>query len=124
MERIEELAVWIRENLGEDTPFHLLRFHPDYNINTIRSTEIRTLEKAYETARGSGLNYVYLGNVPGHRYENTYCPKCQEMLIKRYGFSIVKWNLTDDMQCPNCATDIAIKGRFHKRGFSLPYSVI
>lgn len=124
MKRIEELAAWIRENLGEDTPFHLLRFHPDYNIDTIRSTEIRTLEKAYETAHGSGLNYVYLGNVPGHRYENTYCPECQEMLVKRYGFSIVKWNLTDNMRCPSCAREIAIKGRFHKRGFSLPYSVI
>ena len=124
MERITELAAWTRENLGEDTPFHLLRFHPDYNVNTIRSTEIRTLEKAYETARELGLNYVYLGNVAGHRYENTYCPQCQEMLVKRYSFSIVRWNLTDDMRCPNCGRDIAIKGRFHKKGFSVPYSVI
>ncbi len=124
MERITELAAWTRENLGEDTPLHLLRFHPDYNVNTIPSTEIRTLEKAYETARESGLNYVYLGNVPGHRYENTYCPQCQEMLVKRYSFSIVRWNLTDDMRCPSCGRDIAIKGRFHKKGFSVPYSVI
>jgi len=124
LERVSELASWTRRNLGEDTPFHLLRFHPDYDLNTTRSTEIRSLEKAYETARESDLNYVYLGNVPGHRYENTYCPDCQGTLVKRYGFSIVKWNLTDDMQCPDCGRQIAIKGRFHKKGFTLPYSVV
>ncbi len=124
MERISELASWTSENLGEDTPFHLLRFHPDYNLNTVRSTEIRTLEKAYEAARESGLNYVYLGNVPGHRYENTYCPECQEMLIKRYGFSIVSWNLTDQMRCPDCGRDLVVIGRFHRKNPSLPYSVI
>jgi len=124
VERIKELATWIRENLGEDTPFHLLRFHPDYRLDDISSTEIRTLEKAYEAAHETGLNYVYLGNIPGHRYENTYCPECHEMLIKRYGFSIVRWNLTDDMQCPKCGRRIAIKGKFHKEGFSLPYSIV
>jgi len=124
MERIKELASWIRENLGEDTPFHLLRFHPDYKLIDISSTEIRTLEKAYETAKEAGLNYVYLGNVPGHRYENTYCPNCQELVIKRYGFDIIRWNLTDDMRCPKCGYKIAIKGKFYKSGFSLPYPII
>ena len=120
MERIKELASWIKENLGEDTPFHLLRFHPDYRLNDIPSTEIRTLEKAYEVAKEAGLNYVYLGNVPGHRYENTYCPNCNELLIKRFGFDILRWNITRDMRCPNCGRQIAIKGSFH-RSSSFPY---
>ena len=124
IERIKELASWIRENLGEDTPFHLLRFHPDYKLTDIPSTEIRTLEKAYEAAREAGLNYVYLGNVPGHKYENTYCPSCRELVIKRFGFDIVRWNLTADMRCPKCGRQIAIKGKFHRTGLSFPYPVI
>jgi len=124
LERIRELAAWIRENLGEETPLHLLRFHPDYKLIDIPSTEIKTLEKAYEVARDSGLNYVYLGNAPGHRYENTYCPQCQELLIRRYGFDVSRWNITDDMRCPKCGKQIAIKGKFHREGFSLPYSII
>ena len=124
LERINELAIWIRENLGEDTPFHLLRFHPNYKLDGIPSTEIKTLEKVYEAARGSGLNYVYLGNVPGHRYENTYCPQCQELLIKRYSFDIAAWNITENSQCPKCGRKIAIKGTFHKGGLSFPQPII
>ncbi|MBS7640178.1 MAG: AmmeMemoRadiSam system radical SAM enzyme [Candidatus Bathyarchaeia archaeon] len=124
IERIKDLASWIRNNLGEDTPLHLLRFHPDYKMTDIPSTEIRTLEKAYEAAKEAGLNYVYLGNVPGHRYENTYCPNCHELVIKRLGFEIIKWNLTEDMRCPKCGKQIAIKGKFHKTGLTIPYSII
>ena len=124
MNRIRELAEWIRDNLGEDTPFHLLRFHPDYRLTDIPSTSIRTLEEAYETAKKAGLNYVYLGNVPGHKYENTYCPRCGELVIKRYGFDVIRWNLTEDMKCPKCDEKIAIKGEYHKGGYSFPYPII
>jgi len=124
MDQLDDLARWIYENLGADTPFHLLRFHPDYNLTTIRSTEIKTLEEAYEVSRRAGLNYVYIGNVPGHKYENTYCPECQELLIKRYGFGIIKWNITEDMRCPHCNMKIPIKGKFHKEGFSFPSPII
>ena len=74
IERIKELASWIKKNLGQDTPFHLLRFHPNYELTDIASTEVKALEESYEAAKEQGLSYVYLGNVPGHRYENTYCP--------------------------------------------------
>ncbi|MEM2167098.1 MAG: radical SAM protein, partial [Candidatus Bathyarchaeia archaeon] len=124
LERIRELASWIKENLGEDTPLHLLRFHPDYKLTDIPSTEIRALEKAYEAAKEAGLNYVYLGNVPGHKYENTYCPKCREMVIRRLGFDIIRWNLTEDMRCPSCGHKIAIRGKYHRIGPSFPYSII
>ncbi len=122
-ERIRQLATWIRENLGEDTPFHLLRFHPNYKMNGTPSTQLKTLEEAYEAARASGLNYVYLGNVAGHRHENTYCPQCQELLIRRFGFDIAKWNITENMQCPKCGKHIAIQGKLHKEGFALPQPI-
>jgi pyruvate formate lyase activating enzyme len=124
MQRIRELATWTRENLGVDTPLHLLRFHPNYKLDDIRSTELKTLEEAYETARSVGLNYVYLGNVPSHRYENTYCPNCQELLVRRFSFDIIKWNITDNMLCPSCGHKIPIVGSFHQSGFSLPYPIV
>ena len=81
------------------------------------------MEEAYKTAKEEGLNYVYLGNVPGHPYENTYCPNCNELLIKRFSFEIVKWNLTKDMRCPSCGQSIPIKGKLHPSGYSYPYAL-
>jgi len=124
IERVRELALWLKENLGKETPFHLLRFHPNYQLTELPSTPIETLEQACEAATEIGLNYVYIGNVPGHRYENTYCPNCNALLIKRFSFEIVKWHLTKDMRCPECGKEIAIKGEFHPGGFSYPYAII
>lgn len=123
IEKIGELATWVRDVLGRDTPFHLLRFHPDYKLTTIPSTPIETLEKACVAAKNAGLNYVYIGNVPGHPYENTYCPICNELVIKRYSFEIVRWNLTKDMRCPVCGYEIPIKGKLHASGYSYPYAL-
>ena len=123
LERIRELATWIRDNLGKDTPFHLLRFHPDYQLTEIPSTPIKTLEEAYKIAKDVGLNYVYAGNVPGHPYENTYCPNCNELLIKRFSFQITKWNLTKDMRCPACGQQIPIKGKLYPSGYGYPYAL-
>jgi len=123
IERLKELSAWIRDALGRDTPFHLLRFHPDYQLTTIPSTQIKTLEKAYATVKEAGLNYVYIGNVPRHPYENTYCPNCNELLIKRFSFEITKWNLTKDMCCPTCGQEIPIKGKLHTSGYAYPYAL-
>jgi pyruvate formate lyase activating enzyme len=123
-EKVKELAGWIKDALGKDTPFHLLRFHPDYQLTTVPSTSIESLEMAYVAAKDAGLNYVYLGNVPGHTCENTYCPNCNEMLIKRYSFEITRWNLTKDMRCPVCGHDIPIKGKLYPGGHSYPFALI
>ncbi|MGD8546243.1 MAG: AmmeMemoRadiSam system radical SAM enzyme [Candidatus Bathyarchaeota archaeon] len=122
-QRIKELAVWIRDILGRDTPFHLLRFHPDYQLTTIPSTSIKTLEGAHKTVKEAGLNYVYVGNLPGHPYENTYCPNCNELVIKRFSYEISKWNLTKDMRCPTCGQQIPIKGELHTSGYSYPHAL-
>ena len=121
MDRIKEMAKWIKDTLGRETPFHLLRFHPDYKMTTTPATTVEDLEKAYMNARNVGLHYVYIGNVPGHPSENTYCPNCNELLVKRYSFEITRWNMTKDMRCPVCAHHIPIKGELHSRGAPFPY---
>jgi len=123
IEKIRELATWVKENLGKGTPLHLLRFHPDYKLTTTPSTPIETLEKAYLAAKNAGLDYAYIGNVPGHPAENTYCPNCNELVIKRYSFEITRWNLTKDMRCPVCSHEIPIKGKLHPSGYSYPYAL-
>lgn len=123
MDRITEMATWIRDALGRETPFHLLRFHPDYKMTTTPSTTVETMEKAYMTARNVGLNYVYVGNLPGHPAENTYCPKCNELLIKRYSFEITQWKLTKEMRCPVCNHQIPIRGKLHPSGAPFPYAL-
>jgi pyruvate formate lyase activating enzyme len=123
LEKIKELAQWIKDALGKDTPFHLLRFHPDYKLTTTPATPVETLEKAYVSAKETGLNYVYIGNVPGHPCENTYCPNCNEMVIKRFAFEITRWNLVKGTHCPVCGQEIPIKGKLHTTGHGLPYAL-
>ena len=120
LEKTSQLATWVKDALGKETPFHLLRFHPDYKLTTAQATPVETLEKAYIAAKDAGLSYVYIGNVPGHPCENTYCPNCNEMLIKRYSFEITKWSLTRDMRCPVCGRSIPIRGKLHPSGYNYP----
>ena len=124
LDRIRNLAIWIKDHMGKDTPFHLLRFHPDYKLTELASTPLEVLEKACKVSREVGLHYVYIGNVPGHPYENTYCPNCHELVVKRFSFEIVRWNLSKDMRCPKCGYKIAIKGSFEPTGFTHPRGII
>jgi len=85
---IRDLAKWVNANLGPDVPVHFTRFHPTYRLTNLPPTPVPTLERAWQTARSEGLHYVYLGNLPGHPAENTFCPKCGEVVIKRLGYTI------------------------------------
>lgn len=123
LHRIEEMATWVNNYLGSDTPFHLLRFHPDYKMTTTPSTPVETLEQAYLTSKNAGLNYVYIGNFPGHPAENTYCPICDEAVIKRYSFEVTQWNLTKNMECPVCGHKIPIKGKYHPGNTTFPFAL-
>ena len=104
----KKLIEWIRDNLGDETPIHFLRFHPDYKMMDIPATPVETLERHYKLAKELGMKYVYLGNVPGHKYENTYCPKCGTLLIKRFIFDVLEYNITNDLKCPKCGAKINI----------------
>ncbi len=114
-EYVRKLARWINENLGPETPFHLLRFHPDYLVQDIPPTPVETLEKLAKAAAEEGLKHVYLGNVPGHPMENTYCPNCGELVVERYGFYITNWKLKEGNVCPKCGYKLNIVGEYKGR---------
>jgi len=105
-EQIIAMCLWIKDNLGEDTPLHFSRFTPMYKMNALNPTPIETLERARQIALDCGLKYVYIGNVPGNPAENTYCPKCKNVIIDRTGFTVSKVNIIDG-KCKFCAERIS-----------------
>ncbi len=106
------IAGWIREHLGPLTPWHVTRFHPYLDLSHLPSTPLPTLERFCEIGREEGLKYVYIGNVPGHPWEDTYCHGCSTPVIRRRGFAVAQANLVDG-RCPACKT--LIPGRFQSR---------
>ena len=114
LEAAEKLCKWVYDNLGPDTPIHFLRFHPDYKMMDFPWTPVETLEKHYEVGKKAGLNYVYLGNVPGHPLESTYCPGCGKVLIKRHGYEILGYNLDGNNRCNSCGYKTPIVGPLSK----------
>ncbi|GAB4269523.1 MAG: AmmeMemoRadiSam system radical SAM enzyme [Deferrisomatales bacterium] len=104
-----EIARWIREALGPATPWHVTRYYPHCELQDVPPTPVACLERAREIGRQTGLWYVYLGNVPGHRWENTYCHGCGALLIERRVFDVLQ-NRVVAGACPACGT--AIPGRF------------
>jgi len=85
-EEIREMSKWMLENLGPDVPLHFLKFFPAYKMRNFPPTSEEVLSRSRQIAMDVGLNYVYLGNVPGHDGENTFCPKCGKRLITRVGY--------------------------------------
>ena len=105
MENIQDMCVWIKNNLGEDTPIHFLRFFPACKLTKLPSTPVETLERARRTAMDAGLKYVYIGNVPGHEGNSMLCPECGEPLVVRFHFTVLLNNL-EDGECKFCGCDI------------------
>jgi pyruvate formate lyase activating enzyme len=98
---IDGMCRWIKENLGLDTPLHFTRFFPNYKLTHLPATPISTLEGAYEVAKRNGLRYVYIGNVPGHTYNSTFCPSCNRRIIHRTHFDILEMNIVNG-KCGFC----------------------
>ncbi len=99
-DEIRSFAEWVCD-LDKRIPVHFSRFHPDFKMLNKSVTPLETLEMAIEIAKDVGVEYVYIGNVWGHRYENTYCPNCGAKLIEREGFYVLSMNL-DGNRCPEC----------------------
>jgi pyruvate formate lyase activating enzyme len=104
--QIRRMCRWLRDNLGADVPLHFSRFHPRYQLKNLPPTPVETLEEARQTALEEGLRYVYVGNVPGHPGESTYCPNCGKTIVGRIGYSITELNL-EDGRCRFCGQEIA-----------------
>lgn len=97
------MAKFIGDDLGEEIPWHLSRFHPCYDMTDRPATPFHTLETACKIGKAAGLKYVYIGNVPGQTSENTYCHTCHTPLVKRYGYQIENF-LRGKGKCPQCGT--------------------
>ena len=101
-----EMCAWIHGELGPDVPVHFSRFHPTYKIKNLPPTPISTLVRAREIAMQAGLNYAYVGNVPGHEGESTYCPKCKKAVVRRIGYAILDVAIKNG-KCKHCGRTIA-----------------
>lgn len=112
-EELRELATWIMVELGENTPWHVTQFVPHLHLSHIPPTPVKTLEKARQIGFEQGLKFVYVGNIPGHPGEHTYCPDCHKMLIQRYGFGVVDFILRNG-SCPHCGTKIPLVGEVRR----------
>jgi pyruvate formate lyase activating enzyme len=102
---LHDLAQFIAHDLGVETPWHVSRFHPDYEMQDRGPTPEKTLRRAYELGREAGLRYVYVGNLPGARLEDTLCTGCGAAVVRRQGFQILERALVDG-GCARCGTAI------------------
>ncbi|TDA32103.1 MAG: AmmeMemoRadiSam system radical SAM enzyme [Hadesarchaea archaeon] len=110
-EEIREFCRWVREKLSPDIPVHFSRFFPHYKLKGKPSTPLSTLERAKRIAREEGIEFVYLGNVALEGAEDTLCPSCGELLVKREGFSVLDYKLKNG-KCPKCGRRIRMVGKF------------
>lgn len=102
---IAAMCRWVADSLGTDVPVHFSRFAPAYRLLNKPPTPVRTLERCLRIAAAAGLEYAYIGNVPGSRYENTDCPGCGAGLITRRGYQVIGNRLRDGA-CPDCGRKI------------------
>ena len=93
--------------ISTDIPWHISRYHPDYQMTEGVSTSMAVLTRAREIGLKAGLKYVYIGNAPGSGFENTVCPRCQQTVIERRGYSINKLSLKSN-NCANCGNQLPI----------------
>ncbi len=103
---LSELADWIMGEIGPDVPIHFTRFHPDYKLLNLPPTPVATLERSRDIAIAKGIRYAYVGNVPGHPGNHTYCPECGKAVIQRNAFFVTELNM-EHGNCRFCGGPIA-----------------
>lgn len=103
--QVAALCEWVRANLGRDTPLIFSRFWPNYKLKHLPPTPASTLERCRAIGYKAGLRFVYIGNVPGHPGQHTYCPRCKRIAIKRAGFSVKEIHLKNG-ECAYCGYPI------------------
>lgn len=103
---LTDLAAFVAGELGPDVPVHFTRFHPDYQLLNLPPTPVATLELAREIAMARGIHYAYVGNVPGHPANHTYCPGCGRIVIERDNFFVTGMHMKNGA-CAYCKRPIA-----------------
>ena len=95
-------------SVSPDIPWHVTAFHQDYRMKDNANTTAEQLIRACEIGHAAGLRFVYAGNLPGRvgRWENTFCPSCDELLVERYGYLIRQMKVTPSGKCPSCSETI------------------
>jgi pyruvate formate lyase activating enzyme len=107
-EQLKGIACWMRDSLGELTPWHVTRFYPQHDMTHLPPTPIKMLEKAYGLGKKAGLRFIYLGNVPGHGSENTICYCCGKLVIERYGYNTRVVGLNGS-RCKFCGSELNVR---------------
>ena len=108
LKMLKEAAEFIASELDTDTPWHISKFSPDlsWKLKELATTGDDLIYQAYEIGKDAGLRYVYVGNIPGDQKENTYCPKCGESVINRFGYHIERFDKHGN--CPQCDKNLDI----------------
>jgi pyruvate formate lyase activating enzyme len=106
LDQVREMCQWLYKNIGPDYPLHFSRFHPEYKLAHLPPTPVKLLEQAREIAIDEGIKYVYVGNVPGHPAESTYCPNDGGVVIARRGYAVKYVNFENGL-CTRCGEEIA-----------------
>jgi pyruvate formate lyase activating enzyme len=102
--QLEKIAGFIKKELSPDVPWHISRFYPCYKMSNVSPTPPSLINQAIKIGKKAGLKYVYAGNLPSNQEENTYCPVCQTLIIKRTGYSIKRFDKKGF--CPQCGEKI------------------
>ena len=100
------MADWLLSEVGAFVPVHFTRFHPEYKLTNLPVTPVSTLERARSILMDKGMKFIYVGNIPGHPGESTYCPKCGKKIIERgFGYSVGAITMKNGT-CGFCGTPI------------------
>ena len=100
-DELKQIASFIAQELGPHVPWHISRFHPDFQSDHLQPTQPQALLNAHQIGTEAGLHHIYIGNLPGLGHENTYCSQCNQLLIERSGYRLTAFNLLN-ARCTNC----------------------
>jgi pyruvate formate lyase activating enzyme len=103
-QELRQISKFIRDKLGAATPWHVSRFFPQYKLQDTKPTEEDLIYQAYQIGKEAGLQYVYGGNVATESLANTYCPNCQELIIKRFAYQIKRFD--QNGKCSKCQSKV------------------
>lgn len=105
LHEVRKLSKWVKSELSEVVPLHLVRFHPAYHYREFPRTPVPFLEKARVVARHEGLKYVYIGNTYQSGHADILCPRCSALLVDRFGLHTKLVGLSPDGTCARCGSE-------------------